>query len=156
MSIDRRIAHSSVALPHIQRAQARNSRAFHRALNQLHDLRRNPQSKNNQTDLIPNMDTNRNQKSKNNQSDLVPYPDSTSPRERLPTSRQRALLLIRAQAPPTQPKRYFFLPNPNPSRNGYQLTNVFAPTVCEHHRISSPAWNPRANPSPTSLGPNII
>jgi len=101
MSIDRRIAHSSVALPHIQRAQARNSRAFHRALNQLHDLRRNPQSKNNQTDLIPNMDTNGSPQSKNNQSDLVPYSDTANPHERLPSRRQRVLLSpLQAASPP--------------------------------------------------------
>jgi hypothetical protein len=40
---------NSAALPHIKRAQVRKSRAFHRALKQLHDLRRNAQSKNDQT-----------------------------------------------------------------------------------------------------------
>src|SRR5271166_5783494 len=87
MSTDRRMYHNSVALPQIQRAQGHHSRAFHHVLKQLHDLRRNPKSKDNQTDLVPNTDT----KSKNNHSDLVPYPDSTSPHERLPTRRQRVL-----------------------------------------------------------------
>ena len=61
MSTDRRICAS--------RANVRNSRAVRRALKQLHDLRRNRQSKNNQSDLIPNMDTNRNPQTINNQSD---------------------------------------------------------------------------------------
>jgi len=58
---------------------------IHRALKQLRDLHRNPQTKNNQTDLVPNMDTNRNPQSKNNQADLVPYSDTASPQESLPT-----------------------------------------------------------------------
>lgn len=72
---------NSVALPHIQRSQLRNSRLFHRALKQLRDLRRNPQSKNDQTDLVP-------------------YSDSTSLPQRLPTRRQRALLRLRHYANP--------------------------------------------------------
>jgi|HubBroStandDraft_6_1064221.scaffolds.fasta_scaffold160840_3 hypothetical protein len=70
---------NSVALPHIQRSQARNSR-FRRALRQLQDLRRNQQSNYDQTDLIPNTDT----KSKNNHSNLVSYSDSASPHKRPP------------------------------------------------------------------------
>jgi hypothetical protein len=50
---------NSAALPHIQRSQVRNSRAFHRALRQLHDLRRDAKSKNDQTALVPDPDTNR-------------------------------------------------------------------------------------------------
>lgn len=75
MFIDRRIrtsrANGALSPGPIQRAQARNSGAFHRALKQLNDLRRNPQCKNNQTDLIPNMNTSRSPQSKNNQSDGV-------------------------------------------------------------------------------------
>ena len=50
---------NSAALPHIQRSQVRNSRAFHRALKQLQDLRRNPKSEKYQSDLVPIPDTNR-------------------------------------------------------------------------------------------------
>src|SRR5271166_1537087 len=46
------------ALSHIQRAQASNSRYYHRVLRQLQDLRGNPQNQNEQTTLIPNSDTN--------------------------------------------------------------------------------------------------
>ena len=87
---------NSVALPHIQRSQARNSRVFHRALKEFNDLHRNPQSKNNQTDLIPNTDT----KSKNNQSDLVPYSDTADPRNSLPTRGQLALRRLLQHANP--------------------------------------------------------
>jgi len=80
---------NSVALPHIQRSQLRNSRVYHRALKQLNDLRRNP-------DLIPNTDT----KSKNNQSDLVPYSDSIGPHQRPLTRGQRALLRLLQYANP--------------------------------------------------------
>jgi hypothetical protein len=72
---------NSVALPHIQRAQVRNSRAFHRALKQLQDLRRNAQSKNEQTDLVPN-------------------PDTANPQNSLPTRRQRVLRRLLQHANP--------------------------------------------------------
>jgi hypothetical protein len=65
---------NSAALPHIQRSQLRNSRVFHRALRQLQDLRRNAQSKNDQTTLVP-------------------IPDTTGPR-------QRALLRLLQHANP--------------------------------------------------------
>ena len=48
---------NSAALPHIQRSQVRNSRAFHRALKEVQDLRRNPKSEKYQADLVPNSDT---------------------------------------------------------------------------------------------------
>src|SRR5271155_4887781 len=78
---------NSVALPHIQRSQLRNSRVYHRALRQFNDMRRNPQ-------LIPNTDT----KSKNNHSDLIPYSDTTGPHR--PTRGQRALLRLLQRANP--------------------------------------------------------
>src|SRR5271166_2280174 len=45
------------ALSHIQRAQASNSRYYHRVLRQLQDLRGNPQNQNEQTTLIRDSDT---------------------------------------------------------------------------------------------------
>ena len=89
---------NSVALPHIQRSQLRNSRVYHRALKQFNDMHRNPQSKNNQTELIPNTDT----KTKNHQTELVPYSDTTGPHQRLPTRRQRALLRLLQHANPNR------------------------------------------------------
>jgi hypothetical protein len=49
---------NSAALPHIQRSQVRNLRVFHRALKQLHDLRRHALQQNDQTNLVPDADTN--------------------------------------------------------------------------------------------------
>ena len=48
---------NSSALPQIQRNQVRHQRAFHRALNQLQNLRRSAQMQNAQTNLIPKTDT---------------------------------------------------------------------------------------------------
>jgi hypothetical protein len=48
---------NSAVLPQIQRNQVRNLHAFHRALKQLQDLRRDVQNKNGQTNLVPNSDT---------------------------------------------------------------------------------------------------
>ena len=47
---------NSHALNHIQRAQARNSRMYHRALKQLIDLRGNPQIENEQPNPVPDPD----------------------------------------------------------------------------------------------------
>jgi len=45
------------ALRHIQRAQARNSRMYHRALDKLEALRRDPPQENEQPNPVPNPDT---------------------------------------------------------------------------------------------------
>jgi len=95
MSTDRRNRANGALSPG---PQARNSRAFHRAQKQLPDLRRNLQSKYNQTDLIPNMNTSCNPQSKNNQSDLVPYSDTTSEQK----ARQRVLVRLLQHASPNR------------------------------------------------------
>jgi hypothetical protein len=48
---------NSAALPQIQRNQVRNLRAFHRALRELQDLRRNSKSKSSQANLVPYSDS---------------------------------------------------------------------------------------------------
>jgi len=73
---------NSSALPQIQRNQVRHQRAFHRALNQLQNLRCNSQMQNAQTNLIPNSDTTSEQESQPSR----------------PSRRQR--ILLRLTAPP--------------------------------------------------------